>query len=246
MRRKQLWLVVGLLAMCLLGSLTLQAQDEVKTIYGLVTVDTADVRVGPDFAYQAIGQLPRDASVIILGRSGDFFNRWDGRQWLKIDFGIDPGWVYARLLRTSIAFNSIPPVGRLLPRDANGRVPNGFDLSSEVCSQWQGSFTQSGNFMAGDTQMTVTYPALQGANVYSVIVISPDGVRSAFDSTTTTADITLKDLPYDAGTYTWRVAPYWTDSDYRYNWQQVCLLQTGGTFDKPDTKPHYDESTDGY
>jgi hypothetical protein len=44
-------------------------------------------------------------------------------------------------------------------------------------------------------------------------------------------------LPYEAGTYTWRVAPYWTQSDYRYNWQQVCLLQTGGTFEKQDTDP---------
>lgn len=65
-------------------------------------------------------------------------------------------------------------------------MPDGFDLSSEICSQWQGEFTLSGNFMAGDPQLTVTYPGLTGATVYSVIVISPAGDRRAFDSETTT------------------------------------------------------------
>ncbi len=215
------------------------AQEQIDEIYGLVTVDLAEVRVGPDFAYESIGQLPRDASVVVLGRAGDFFERWDGRQWLQIDFGQSPAWVYARLLRTSVAFNSIFPTGRLLPRDANGRVPDVFDLSSYVCSQWNGDYTRSGDFLAGDTQLVVTFPTLTGANVYSVIVISPTGVRRAFDSTIGTANIILDDLPYEPGTYTWRVAPYWTSADSRSNWQQVCLLQTGGTFEKPDTNPRH-------
>jgi len=237
MRRKTIWLCV-MIGILFVSLATLFAQDTTSdTIYGLVTVDTADIRVGPDFAYAVIGELPRDASVTILGRAGDFFERWDGRQWVKIDYGNNAAWVYARLLRTSIAFNSIPPTGRLLPRDANGRVPDGFDLNSDVCSQWHGTFTLSGDFMSGGNKLTVTYPTLQGANVYSVIVIAPNGDRRAFDSTDGTSIIDIGFLPQEGGTYTWRVAPYWTDSDYRYNWQQVCLLQTGGTFQKPDTTP---------
>lgn len=209
------------------------AQD--ATIYGLITANGTEVRAGPDFAYPSIGQLPLDASVVVLGRAGDFFQRWDGRQWVQIQYGDTPAWVYARLVRTSVAFNSIFPTGRLLPRDANGRVPDGFDLSTEVCSQWQGDFTLAGNFMAGENRLTVTYPGLAGVNVYSVIVISPTGDRRAFDSETTTAQIELDRLPWESGTYTWRVAPYWTNSPNRYSWQQVCLLRTGGTFDKPYT-----------
>jgi hypothetical protein len=204
----------------------------VDTIYGIITEDGTIVRVGPDFAYDAIGSLSLNASVIVIGRSGDFVNRWNGEQWLQLE---GYGWVYARLVRTSVAFNSIPPTGSNLPRDRNGRVPEGFDLSSDVCSQWTGSFTQSGDFMAGDTQMVVTYPTLQGATVYSVIVISPDGFRTAFDSETGTATIELDRLPNQGGTYTWRVAPYWTAEDSRYYWQQICLLATGGTFEKPET-----------
>jgi hypothetical protein len=236
MTRRILWLVLIILLL-IVSVVSLMAQERTDTIYGLVEVDTADVRAGPDFAYPIVGQLPRDASVVILGRAGDFFQRWDGRQWLQIDFGNSPAWVYARLLRTSTAFNSIFPTGRILPRDANGRVPEEFDLTTEVCSQWQGDFTLSGNFMAGENTLTVTYPGLTGANVFSVIVISPSGVRRAFDSTTTRSIIDIGFLPQEGGTYTWRVAPYWTNSSYRYNWQQVCLLRTGGTFEKPDTTP---------
>ena len=87
--------------------------------------------------------------------------------------------------------------------------------------------------MAGDQELTVTYPELPGANVYSVIVIGPSGQRVAYDSTTTTATITLDRMPREPGTYTWRIAPYWTDSDFRGRWQQVCLLRTGGTFERP-------------
>lgn len=220
-------------AITLLGSAALQAQ--VDTIFGLISVDTAEVRAGPDFAYSTIGRLPRDTSVVVLGRAGDFLRRWDGRQWVQIEFGAAPAWVYARLVRTSVAFNSIPPTGRILPRNNNGRVPDEFDLATDVCSQWQGGFALSGNFIAGENELVATYPALQGANVYSVIAISPTGVRRAFDSTTDTAIILLDKLPAEGGTYAWRVAPYWTNANYRYRWQQVCLLRTGGTFEKPYT-----------
>ncbi|MCL4250393.1 MAG: hypothetical protein KJ065_19740 [Anaerolineae bacterium] len=230
-----LFMLMFLAAIAMMRTETIQAQ--VDAMYGLISVDNAEVRIGPDFAYDAIGRLPRDTSVTIIGRAGDFYQRWDGRQWVQIEFGATPAWVYARLVRTSVAFNSIPPTGRLLPRDANGRVPEGFDLSTDVCSQWVGDFTRSGDFMAGDNRLTVTYPGLQGSNVYSVIVISPSGVRRAFDSQTTTSTIDIGFLPQEAGTYTWRVAPYWTNSNYRYNWQQVCLLRTGGTFEKPFTGP---------
>ncbi|MBA3868549.1 MAG: SH3 domain-containing protein [Anaerolineae bacterium] len=204
------------------------------TIYGLVSVDRADVRIGPDFAYDSIGQLPLDASVVVLGRVGYFYYRWDSMEWLQIRFGDRIGWIYARLLRTSVPFNAIPLQGEmLLPRDRNGRVPEEFDLSSDVCSQWTGSFGQSGNSIAKDAPLSVTYPGLTGANVYSVLVISPTGFRTSFDSETTTATIEFEYLPAEAGTYTWQAAPYWSNEVPRYTWQQVCLLQTGGTFEKP-------------
>lgn len=228
-------LLLGL-ALVLMAVFAVSAQDA-EPIYGLVTVDQAEVRSGPDFAYDTIAQLPLNASVQILGRAGDFYTRWDGRQWLQIllEDGRRP-WIYARLLRTSVAFNSIPPVGRILPRDRNGRVPEGFDLTVDVCQTWVGAFNRTGDFMTGNDTLTVTYPLLQGANVYSVIVFSPSGNRTAFDSTTETAEITLDRLPFEEGTYTWKVAPYWTNSRNRYDWQQVCLLQEGGTFEKPATK----------
>ncbi len=221
--------LIGLLML----TLTTHAQGE--PIYGLVTVDNAEVRAGPDFAYPAIGRLPLNASVVIVGRAGDFFTRWDGRQWIHIEYGSGRAWIYGRLLRTSIGFNSLPPTGRILPRDGNGRVPEVFDLSIDICERWQGAFTQSGDFMSGGTEIVVTYPELPGATVYSAIVISPSGNRVAFDSETTTATILLDDLPAEAGTYTWRMAPYWTTSPQRFRWQQICLLRTGGTFEKPFT-----------
>lgn len=237
MRHKLFWFCLLILLFLISAVTTLVAQETTGMMFGLVEVDTADVRAGPDFAYPTIGQLPRDASVVILGRAGDFFARWDGRQWLQIEYGSSTAWMYARLLRTSEPFNSIFPTGRILPRDANGRVPEDFDLSTEVCSQWQGDFNRSGDFMAGENKLTVTYPTLTGSNVYSVIVISPTGVRRAFDSTSGTSIIDIGLLPQEGGTYTWRVAPYWTNSNYRYDWQQVCLLRTGGTFEKPNTAP---------
>lgn len=209
------------------------AADPGETITGIVAVDGAYVAVGPDFAYPVIGQLPLDAAVMVVGRRGDFIHSWNGEQWLEIVFNDGTAWVYARLIRTSIKFNSIPPTGRRLPRDRNGRVPDVFDLSTNVCNQWQGTYTQSGDFLSGGTEIFVTYPGLQGTTVYSVIAISPSGERVAFDSYDTTATIYLQDLPKETGTYTWRVAPYWANDIPRRSWQQICLLQTGGTFERP-------------
>jgi hypothetical protein len=239
----------GLLLLILLLSVTGvraqeggQAGDQTDTtdsnlITGLITVDGAQVRIGPDFAYDAISELPLNASVTVLGRAGDFYSRWDGRQWIQIVYGNGTAWIYARLVRTSKPFNSIPPRGMMLPRNRDGRVPPEFDLSTELCSQWQGDFSLSGNFISGDSKLVATIPSLPGATVYSVIVIAPDGFRTAFDSQTNVVEIELDRLPFAAGTYTWRAVPYWANAIPRYTWQQICLLRTGGTFDKPDTKP---------
>jgi len=235
-----------LLALCiaLCSTITLLAQppgdplvaDEGEIITGIVSVEGATVYVGPDFAYRIIAQLPLNGSVTILGRRGDFIFRWDGDQWLEIDFNGQSAWVYARLIRTSVPFNSIPPTGRRLPRNRNGRVPEQFNLSDNVCDQWVGGFTQDGAVLTPDTDITVTYPTLTGANVYSVIVISPSGRRSAFDSETGEATILQQKLRtrFEYGTYTWRVAPYWANDTFRSSWQQVCLLETGGTFEYPN------------
>ncbi|MEP6984837.1 MAG: SH3 domain-containing protein [Chloroflexota bacterium] len=240
MRSKKLLIVLVFIGMILAVSVALaqppgdpDAADAGETITGIVEFDGTRVYVGPDFAYDSLGQLDINTSVVILGRRGDFYYSWDGNQWLEVAFNNETGWIYARLLRTSIPFNSIPPTGRALPRNRNSRVPGVFNLSDNVCDAWTGNFTLSGSFAAGDQQLTVTYPELKGANVYSVITISPSGQRTAHDSTTTTAHIKLADLPREPGQYVWRVVPYWTNAKERYNWQQICLLQTGGTFDVP-------------
>lgn len=211
------------------------AAEEGEVITGIISVEGATVYVGPDFAYDIIGRLPINTSVVVLGRRGDFISRWDGRQWVEFEYGDRRAWVYARLVRTSVPFNSIPPTGRPLPRDRNGRVPEVFDLSDNICNTWVGGFTQSGDFLSGGTGIVVTYPEMPGANAYSVITISPTGFRTAFDSETTTAVIELDRLPREPGVYTWRVAPYWTNSTRRSSWQQLCLLWTGGTFERPST-----------
>lgn len=204
-----------------------------EVITGIVEFEGSRVYAGPDFAYPVIGELAVGTSVTILGRRGDFFYAWTGDQWLEIAWGTESAWVYARLIRTSIPFNSIFPTGRRLPRNRDGRVPQVFDLSDDICDSWTGEFTRTGDFMNGDLELTVTYPPLSGATVYSVIVISPFGERRAFDSTTTTAVVVLDDLPFGGGTYTWRVAPYYSYTNNRWEWQQICLLQTGGTFEVP-------------
>ena len=211
---------------------------EGEIITGIVAFEGATVYVGPDFAYRIIAQLPLHGSVTILGRRGDFRSRWNGNQWLQIEFGGGTAWVYARLIRTSIPFNSIPPTGRQLPRNNNGRVPDAFDLSENICDSWVGSFSQDGAVLTPETNITVTYPLMPGANVYSVIVISPSGRRTAFDSETDTASIEADRLRsrFEFGLYTWRVAPYWTTRTQRFYWQQLCLLETGGEFEYPDPR----------
>lgn len=214
------------------------APEPGEEIRGIVAVDGATVYVGPDFAYRIIGQLQKNSAVEITGRRGDFIFSWNGRQWLEINFGGQSAWVYGRLIRTSIPFNSIPPTGRELPRNRNGRVPEIFDLSNNICDTWVGGFGQNSSVISVDNpEITVTYPEMPGANAYSVITISPTGFRTAFDSETTTAVITLDRLPRETGRYTWRVAPYWTDAPERFRWQQLCLLETGGTFIRAEDPP---------
>lgn len=202
-----------------------------EQISGIVEFDGVRVYSGPDFAYAVIGELAQNTQVTVTGRRGDFFYQWDGRQWLAIDFGMEMGWVYARMIRTSIPFNSIFPTGRQLPRTGDGSVPDSFSTFDNVCETWTGTFTLSGSFLAGDSELTVTYPELPGTTIYSVITISPNGTRRAHDSFTTTATIRLDDLPNEGGTYTWRVAPFYALTEVRSQWQQICLLQTGGTFE---------------
>ncbi len=221
-----------ILMLSLVAVVSAQGDD---TVYGLVSVDRADVRIGPDFAYDSIGQLPLNSSVVVIGRAGSFYYTWNGMQWVQIKFGDRIAWIYARLLRTSVPFNSLPLHGRLLPRDRNGRVPDVFDLSSDLCSQFAGAFGQSSNAVTPDTELTVSYPGLTGANAFSVIATSPTGFRTWFDSETTNATITFDRLPGESGTYTWEVAPYWSNDERRWTWQQVCEFQTGGTFEKPAT-----------
>ena len=208
------------------------AADEGETITGIVAFAGAVVYSGPDFAYLIVGELPLNGSVTVIGRRGDFISRWNGQQWLEIEFEDSSAWVYARLIRTSVPFNSIPPTGRRLPRNGDGRVPEVFDLSDDICDSWVGIFTQSSDVLSPETDIVVTYPELFGANVYSVIVIAPSGFRTAFDSETTTVTILDREIRSlnEYGEYTWRVAPYWTYRVGRRNWQQLCLLQTGGTF----------------
>lgn len=213
------------------------AQEDSGPIFGLVTETLVDVRVGPDFAYPIIGQVPRDASVVIVGRTGTFFRRFTGQQWLQIEYGDRLGWVAARVMRIGVPFNSIPETALQPPRDRNGRVPEGFDLSSEICTQWVGAFTQSGNFMAGDTELTVTYPPMPGATNYVITAIAPSGLERSFDSQTTTATIPLGRLNFEAGVYRWQVTPVWNITANPFRAQEVCLPRTGGTFEKPDTTP---------
>ena len=246
--RLKVFLVTALLALfsvsVVMSSVFAQAPGDPDTadpgevITGIVEFDGTRLYVGPDFAYDLVGQLDINTAVVVLGRRGDFIYQWDGAQWLQIEFEGATAWVYARLIRTSIPFNSIPPTGRRLPRNGDGRVPEVFSVADNLCDSWIGDFTRTGDFVQGDTVLTVTYPELPGANVYSVITIAPSGQRTAHDSTTTAAQILLEDLPRNQpGEYVWRVVPYWTNAPNRQNWQQICLLQTGGTFVVPGIPP---------
>lgn len=221
MVRWMLKIILLIIGIMLLTLAVASAQDD-GTVYGLITGEHVEVRVGPDFAYDSVGELVRDASVVVVGRGGDFIQIVDGDRTL---------WVYSRYIR--LGSYNIPVTSYALPRNRDGRVPEEFDLSSDVCTQWQGGYGQTGNFAAGDTSITLSYPGLQGATVYGLVVTSPTGFTTSFDSYTTDALIELDRLPAEGGTYTWRVAPYWTNGTRRYNWQSVCPMRTGGTFEKP-------------
>jgi len=210
------------------------AADPGEVITGIVSTEGAYLYVGPDFAYRIVGQLSINESVTVTGRRGDFYSRWDGRQWLRIDYGGQPLWVYARLVRTSVPFNSIPPRGLDLPRNRDGRVPEVFDLSQDICNTWGHEFSQSTQAITDADSITVTFSAMPGAKLYQVIVLSPSGARTAFDSLDPIITFKGEDIRSrkEYGTYTWRVAPYWTNSTNRYAWQQICLLRTGGTFER--------------
>jgi hypothetical protein len=210
------------------------APEEGEVITGIVAFESSIVYSGPDFPYRILGEFPINASVTVLGRRGDFTYSFDGSQWLEVAYDGGSAWVYARLIRTSVPFNSIPPTGRALPRNRDGRVPEAFDLTDDVCDSWVGEFTQSSSVLTKENNITVTFPALNGATTYTVIAIAPSGFRSAFDTETPTATIVDDKIRSrnEYGTYTWRVAPYWSNDVERYTWQQICLLQTGGTFER--------------
>ncbi len=221
---------------CLFVVAVALAQDDAA--YGLLTDNHVEVRVGPDFAYAVTDSLPIDASVIVIGRAGDYYGGYSGRTWLQIEYGDGySGWVLGRTVRMGRAFNNIDVTAVRLPRDRDYRVPDVFDLSHNICDTWQGSFSQSGNFMAGDTQMTVSYPGMPGAVNYSVLVRAPSGLRRTFDSAETTQVLPLGALNVEPGTFTWSVIPYWNDTTDPYRAQQLCVERLGGSFDKPDTTP---------
>lgn len=213
---------ITFIACLLLVTAAALAQDE--PIFGLVTAANIEVRVGPDFAYDTIGRLPRNASVVVTGR---------GNGWYQIEVDSLRGWIYARYLRTSETGNTLPVIGGIPPRNRDGRVPEEFDLSSEICSQWAGDYGVSGSFMAGDQSITVSYPALQGANLFLLTVTSPTGFRTSFESLTTSATLELEKLPAEPGSYQWQVAPYWSNGEGRYDRQRVCPFRIGGSFEKP-------------
>lgn len=230
MRVRRWMLLIGL---ALLGVAWAAAQDD-GTITGIVEFEGATVYVGPDFGYDILAQLPRNTAVKVLGRRGFFVYEWSGDDWLQIEFQGRTGWVYARLIRTSVLFNDIPVRGIGLPRNRDGRVPDGFALDEYICAAWQGELVMTGDFMAGDPFVTFSYPALEGARVYSIILDDEQGKRTTgTDSTETQAVLYRSDLARFRQTYTWSVAPYWTVDDTRYYWQQLCPVKYGGTFTVP-------------
>jgi hypothetical protein len=228
-----LWLGVlsVLLGLFSFGSGAVQAQSE--QTWGLVTTDVADVRAGPDFAYPILMTLPRDTSVEIVGRSGNFFRAWDGRQWVQIRVGAGYGWIFARLLRTSQPFNALRVTGIGLPRDRDGRVPEVFDLSTFICDQWVGEYGRSGDFLAGDQAITVTFPPMNGAVNYSVVFRDSRGFTLTFDTPTPSLTVELARLSRYSGVLTWSVIPYWNDSVRASRAQQLCLARVGGTLTLP-------------
>jgi len=234
---KRLLAILITMSLMITAFLTIQAQDD-DPPFGLITVNNAVVRVGPDFAYPIIEQIPIDTSVVLLGRAGTLFRgRYDGRQWINIDYGGRTGWVLARLVRTGRPFNSLPQQGLALPRNRDFRVPPEFDLSVNICDAWQGRFATSGNLMAGDDTITFSYPVMQGAVNYSVVAEAPSGLRRTFDTGETSLTVTIGSLNFEGGIYEWYVIPYWNDTTNPRRAQQLCVRRQGGTFEKPDTTP---------
>ena len=236
--RRILFLLGGFLLLVVGFHIGAQQTDDSTTatgepVTGLIAFEDAIIYVGPDFAYDIVGQLPLNGSVNVLGRRGVYRYGWNGSQWVEIEFSGRRAWVYARLIRTSVSFNSLPVTGLALPRDRDGRVPDVFDLSHPICDDWPSGYTQTGNFMAGDVEIVVTYPPMTGANVYEVVAVSPTGYRTEFGSETTTAVIELRRLSHEEGIYNWYVAPYWTISTSHWSWQQLCLERYGGAFERP-------------
>ena len=56
------------------------AADPGEVITGIVEFNGTRVYVGPDFAYDLVGQLDINTAVVVLGRRGDFIYQWDGDQ----------------------------------------------------------------------------------------------------------------------------------------------------------------------
>jgi len=231
-------LIVTIIMTTLVGAtlLAIHAQED-DLPFGLITENNTVVRLGPDFAYPIIEQIPIDTSVVLLGRSGSLFGRFDGRQWIEIDYGGRTGWVLARLVRTGRPFNALPLRGLALPRNRDFRVPPEFNLSTNICDAWQGQFASSGNLITGDGVITFSYPAMQGAVNYSVVAEAPSGLRRTFDTGETSLSITIGSLNFEGGIYNWYVIPYWNDTTNPRRAQQLCVRRQGGTFEKPDTTP---------
>lgn len=71
-----------------------------------VTNDFANVRSGPDTRYTLLGQLNKDASAVVKGRSAD-------EKWFQILFDKSPnglGWVFAELVQANAAAAQAPVV----------------------------------------------------------------------------------------------------------------------------------------
>lgn len=229
------WFAALMVILMILVSAVTQAQS--STVYGLMLDNNVQVRVGPDYAYPIIDRLPRDASVTVVGRAGDFYYAFQGREWLYVQYGDRAGWVLGRTVRMGRAFNAIPVTALSLPRNRDGRVPEEFDLSINICDRWQGEFTQSGDFMAGADSMTFNFPAMPGTVNYSVVIIAPSGLQRTFDTPDTSISVRVGSLNWEGGAYTWSVIPYWNDTRDPWRAQQLCVMRQGSTFDKPDTTP---------
>ncbi|MFW5691545.1 MAG: SH3 domain-containing protein [Chloroflexota bacterium] len=232
------WRLLG--ALMFISTLILAAPAAAQTeddredapVTGIIAAENLFVYTGPDYAYRLIGQLPLNAAVTVVGRREGGF--W-GERWLEIAYGDRRAWVFARYVRLSVPYSDIPSTGRPLPRDNNGRVPEGFDVSTNICDTWPvGGTAVSGDFVTGDTVITLTFPPMPGANTYSVFTRSPEGYETRFFSETPTFEIELDRLPTDPGTFTWQAVAYYTNRPERWYWQQLCPRRLADTsFERP-------------